>query len=219
MANCENRPVAPDFALFNKSGQLITSVDEWWRLAPPKSQIHWKDNRSAKELAKSWFRDGTLSPPEELTEVLRSNSAITPLCLERGVVEYPSAFDSVKGECANIDLMLYGRSAVIAIEAKADEPFAATVEKTLRAARGRTRTNFPKRLAAVVDALFSTSPDTLDGMGYQLLSGTAGVLARLAGRSLIPLLLSSTNSSLVCARKINLRLIGSSLNCSRTASG
>jgi len=104
-----------------------------------------------------------------------------PLHLERGVAEYQSSFDTFQGERSNIDLMLYARSAIIAIEAKADEPFAATVKKKLEEAHRRPRTNFPMRLSALVDALFPALPNTLDDMGYQLLSGTAGVIAE-AGR-------------------------------------
>ena len=39
-----------------KNGHNIHSVDDWLRFAPPeKGESHWKDGRSAKELAKAWF--------------------------------------------------------------------------------------------------------------------------------------------------------------------
>jgi hypothetical protein len=47
-----------------KSGNEINSVEDWFRCAPPKmGKLHWKDGRSAKELAQSWFRLGVPKPP------------------------------------------------------------------------------------------------------------------------------------------------------------
>ena len=35
-----------------KKGKIIKSVDDWYNAAPPKNpSLHWKDGRSAKELA------------------------------------------------------------------------------------------------------------------------------------------------------------------------
>ena len=37
----------------SKKGKQINSVDDWYKYAPPmKKDIHWKDGKSAKELAK-----------------------------------------------------------------------------------------------------------------------------------------------------------------------
>ena len=37
----------------NKKGKIINCVDDWYSVAPPKNpSLHWKDGRSAKELAK-----------------------------------------------------------------------------------------------------------------------------------------------------------------------
>jgi hypothetical protein len=55
----------------SKSGRDILSVDDWLRYAPPKmGSRHWKDRRSAKELARSWFRRESASPPEKLRLLL-----------------------------------------------------------------------------------------------------------------------------------------------------
>ena len=36
-----------------KKGKIIKSIDDWYNAAPPKNpSLHWKDGRSAKELAK-----------------------------------------------------------------------------------------------------------------------------------------------------------------------
>ena len=51
----------------HKSGHEILSVEDWLKYAPPKKgELQWKDKRSAKELARSWFRNGTPNPPDEL---------------------------------------------------------------------------------------------------------------------------------------------------------
>ena len=41
----------------HKSGHEILSVEDWFKYAPPKKgELQWKDKRSAKELAQSWFQ-------------------------------------------------------------------------------------------------------------------------------------------------------------------
>jgi hypothetical protein len=48
------------------SGQIIDSVDDWFRLAPPAGrQTQWVTYRSAKELARRWV--GGEIPPEAQT--------------------------------------------------------------------------------------------------------------------------------------------------------
>jgi len=51
----------------SSDGKPIRSIDDWFNLAPPKKgRKQWKDGRSAKELAKAWFRTGRAKVPEEL---------------------------------------------------------------------------------------------------------------------------------------------------------
>jgi hypothetical protein len=57
----------------HKSGHEIRSVEDWFQYAPPKmGALHWKDKRSAKELAQSWFRNGIPRPPDELVALLEA---------------------------------------------------------------------------------------------------------------------------------------------------
>jgi len=57
----------------HKSGHEIRSVEDWFKYAPPKKgELQWKDKRSAKELAQSWFRDGTPKPPDEFRALLEA---------------------------------------------------------------------------------------------------------------------------------------------------
>ncbi len=67
----------------NSNGQPIQTVDEWEKLAPPKErEKHWKDGRSAKELAKAWFRTGGPKVPEELDTLFRSHLSTEDLAIE-----------------------------------------------------------------------------------------------------------------------------------------
>lgn len=57
-----------------KNGQLITSVDDWFRHAPPKGGAdHWRDGRSAKELARAWIESGSVAVPDELSAPRRDS--------------------------------------------------------------------------------------------------------------------------------------------------
>ncbi|EOS54305.1 hypothetical protein [Paenibacillus barengoltzii] len=41
------------------NGNIIANTDDWLRYSPPdKKELQWRNGRSAKELAKSWFRTG-----------------------------------------------------------------------------------------------------------------------------------------------------------------
>ena len=53
-----------------KKGKIIKSVDDWYNAAPPKNpSLHWKDGRSAKELAK-YMTSTKGYMPEEIENIL-----------------------------------------------------------------------------------------------------------------------------------------------------
>ena len=53
-----------------KGTKQINSVDDWYSVAPPKSpSLHWKDGRSAKELAK-YMISGNGYIPKEIENIL-----------------------------------------------------------------------------------------------------------------------------------------------------
>ena len=60
----------PIFKLTHSDGTPIASWEEWTR---PKRDYQWKEGRSAMELAKSWFRNGTPAPPQELLGLLNAH--------------------------------------------------------------------------------------------------------------------------------------------------
>jgi hypothetical protein len=53
--------------LVKKNGEAIQSWQDWER---PKREYHWKEGRSAMEVAKSWFRQSVAAPPKEIVQLL-----------------------------------------------------------------------------------------------------------------------------------------------------
>ena len=169
---------------FHKNDCEIRSIEEWFRCAPPKEGLrHWKDGRSAKELARSWFsQDGYPQVPDELTALLNSHRDTKGMVIYEGFPEHKVQLDSFRGETRNTDLVLLGYTdkgaIVISIEAKADEPFDQTIGERLNKVRG-THSNIPKRIDLLCQSLFGetvTAFPPLFNLRYQLLTGVAGAL-------------------------------------------
>lgn len=174
--------------LISKDGSPILTLEDWLRLAKPKSKAHWKDHRSAKEAARSWLAASASGavPPEIAGALQRSTSF--------GVVEEWAAepevqlpFDDFPGEPRNSDLLVRARDAngnfLIAVEAKADESFGETVAEALAAAVDRKlsnpRSNGVARIEGLASALFGPRREGEPPIGklrYQLLTATAGAL-------------------------------------------
>jgi hypothetical protein len=160
-------------------GKHICSVDEWFDHAPPKEgSRQWVDGRSAKELAKSFFQTGVSSPPKELTLLLSSSHALGQINLIEAWPEYKIQLDSFRGETRNADLAAIGLGLpgviAITVEAKADESFGNTIEKTL--AGIREKSNIPSRITTLAQAVLGRHPSEVSLLRYQLLHGTAASL-------------------------------------------
>lgn len=172
-----------------KNGQLITSVDDWFRHAPPKGGTdHWRDGRSAKELARAWFESGSVSVPDELSALLASHPDTRSAVLESAEPEARIAFDRHRGEVRNADLavraVLDGVPLAITIEAKADEPFDQLVPDTLADALDRLlERDRGAGIDRVRDLAISLLPPPRAGLPplrllrYQLLTAIAGTMA------------------------------------------
>ena len=174
---------SPEVRIFSKSGQEILSVEDWFAKAPPKQGArHWKDYRSAKELANSWFIAPTASPPEELLSFLRRSFPTGDLDLTDAYPECVIPLDRFGGEHRNTDLVILGttgtRKLLVSIEAKADEPFGDHfVGEYYDRRQAVPGSNVPARIAALTRALFNTEPDfRTRSLRYQLLHATAGTL-------------------------------------------
>ncbi len=164
----------------------IISIDEWFQKCPPEKGLkHWRDGRSAKELAKYWCNDISTTPIE-LKGLLEGHKDFTDIQIDIGSPEYETRFDQF-GKGRIHDLLLIGEQnkskVIIGIEAKVDESFGNDTVKgyylksILKRINGEG-TNVPNRIEQLLTALFR-KPITLEILDimYQLIHSTAGLLA------------------------------------------
>src|SRR3990167_4296690 len=171
--------------LKNAKGQLIESVDAWPR---PKRDYQWRPERSAMELARSWFRTGSLVCPRELISLFQSHDLTRDCTLLSGQPEFVTTLPE-RGEGRNHDLWLKGtcaaRGLTICVEAKADETFGERIGDAIDMARQRTlRTGMPARTKALLELLLGRTVDPRDepwrGLRYQLVTAVAGTAIQAA---------------------------------------
>jgi hypothetical protein len=167
----------------NQRGEEIVSVDDWLLKAPPKrGDKQWKDYRSAKELAKSWFRSPPASPPRELMEFLQHSFPSRKVILTEAVPELVIPLDNYAGEHRNADLVISGalgsEKLLISVEAKADEAFGDQLVGAYFDARlAVPKSNVPARITGLVRALFGSDLEAeIRGLRYQLLHSAAATL-------------------------------------------
>jgi len=151
--------------------------------------LHWRDGRSAKELAKAWCRNGMPpSPPPDLLALLATVPRLSRLEFLAGYPERRVRFDSAPGEPRNTDMALLcdgpsGRVA-ISIEAKAEESFGRALGDEIVVAASQwafsERSTKLKRLQLLVTTLLPPRRDgqtRLNELRYQLLTAIAGTFA------------------------------------------
>ena len=174
-----------------KHGHRLTTLEDWRLNAPPKSRLHWKDGRSAKENARLWL---SAAPrfPRGIAEVLRFCGSIGYVRSWAAAPETRVRFDAFRGEPANIDVLVKAEDEngpiVIGIEAKADETFGSTVGTTLSRARDRLAQNPRSEGVKRIQQLATTFGLDLKGsevlkLRYQLLTLTAATLAEAQRQS------------------------------------
>ena len=169
----------------HKSGHEICSVEDWHLWAPPKKRtLHWRDGRSAKELARSWFRSGMPTPPDELRSLMEKTFG-TGIVFEEAEPERIIQLDEFKGEQRNCDLVIAckreSQRIVVSVEAKADEPFGDSATGDYYDRKLQTRSKVPKRIEQLSAALFGTHLDgTIRKLRYQLLHSAVGALIAAA---------------------------------------
>jgi hypothetical protein len=171
----------------HKDGQPIRGLDDWFRLAPPKRhERHWKDGRSAKEVARSFVGEGAPGVPEELRALLGSASVLGAVEMTEASPEEKIVLDDYPGETRNADLagVGVGRTGTIAftIEAKADEEFGQTISERLADVRDAP-SNVPLRIRWLTHAVLGRSPDAAGQLRYQLLHGAAASLILASERA------------------------------------
>lgn len=181
--------------MINKEGKPIRNLETWYRLAGPKREGQWKDGRSAKESAKAWLEHTPACVPSEITQALRAHRDFGRILPDwEAEPEARVPFDSFGGEPSNLDVLITAEDEegplVIAVEAKADEPFGNTVETTLSQARKRKAENSASRGVDRVEnlaaAILGVPVDRLAEAGelrYQLLTASAAALAEAQRRA------------------------------------
>ncbi len=158
------------------TGEIIRSLDDWLRLAPPRQgEAHWRDFRSAKELAQSWLRNGEPAMPIEYAELLRSHRDTRSFKPTVGIAEMEIRIDEFGGP-RNSDMVVIGKSGrskiLLAVEAKADEEFAKTIADELRGLPPNS--NKPERVARLAAGVLNRELDpSLTSLRYQLLHALA----------------------------------------------
>ena len=161
----------------SKKGNQINSVDDWYNYAPPmKKDIHWKDGKSAKELAK-YIIEGNKYLPQEL-EVLLIKIGCQPSGELQGEPEAITGLKS-RGQGRTHDLLLVKENeVVVGIEAKVEEPLDEPVYKIIEDlimkkpedAKGKY-----ERLKYLYKCIYDSEIDNTY-LQYQLLTATVGTL-------------------------------------------
>ena len=171
--------------VIEKGGWRLTTLEEWHSYAPPKGRTHWKDGRSAKENARLWL-SAAPDLPSGIREVLRVCGSVGKLRSWSAEPEARVKFDAFGGEAANLDVLVKAEDEngpiVIGVEAKADEAFGLTVEKTLSEAQKRLARRPSSKGVERIRQLATTFGLDLDrreilDLRYQLLTLTAATLA------------------------------------------
>ena len=173
-------------AIYKKLTEL-TSLEAWERLAGPKSAGQWVDGRSAKEVARAWLEGNGTNLPPEVASVLAGHPAFGEVCTWQAEPEAKLRFDKFAGEPRNSDLVVHAQDAhghfLLAVEAKADEPFSETVTEALAKALERKlendRSNGVARIQQLAKALLGPRMPLDPPVGdirYQLLTACAGAL-------------------------------------------
>jgi hypothetical protein len=162
------------------NGNHIHSVEDWFTFSPPaKGVVQWKDGRSAKELAKAWFRTGKAEMPTELTALLDSCPLTKNFRLLFGTPEMETVLDDFRGSGRIHDMILVGEAddkrVLVSIEAKVDESFGELIgEYIVKSTKANERSQVPNRIAHLSKAIFGEK-DT-SALRYQLLHAVAGTL-------------------------------------------
>jgi hypothetical protein len=147
-------------------------------------KLHWKDGRSAKELAQSWFRLGVPKPPDELRTLLKLKFG-TGIIFDEVKPECIIELDEFPGEHRNCDLVVLCRSGTreiaINIEAKVDEPFGDNTVGIYYDQKTNSQSNVPERIRQLSLGLFGREPDeAIRTLRYQLLHAAAATLIEAA---------------------------------------
>ena len=183
----------------DSKGGLISDMDQWRSLV---RREHWRRGRSAYSLADFIFnRDGATRIERVISSVLSH-----PVMFDQGTPEYAARFDRYGGP-ARLDVGIIGRtgsgsSLFVGLEAKVDEPFGTETvcerhQKAAEYLKRCPRSNAAARVTELLARYFGVSGEPcesrLAGVGYQLLTGSAGTVAQQSEVSVFFIAVFRTN--------------------------
>jgi hypothetical protein len=187
----EISPFDGSLRIIGKKGQLISTVPEWGSFASPAGQSkHWKDCRSAKEVARAWVGSPKPMIPKDLVSLLDSEPKTQAMTFGCVRLEARLRLDKRRGNTRNTDVLAYGRAGgqptIVAIEAKADESFGPRLGAAADSGRSKN-SKVRERVNELCTALFGRplgsepkrDPE-LTSVRYQLVHGLVGVLNEAA---------------------------------------
>lgn len=159
--------------ILKKSNESINTVEDWKALAPPKKKDkHWKDGRSAKELAKYMIKSQGYLPIEieKILDDINFNENISFIGEPEAITELVG-----RGEGRNHDILINGENKIIiGIEAKADEKFGDKISEEFK--KLDITDNKIKRIISLYKDVYGTDNLQEYDSRYQLLTATVGTL-------------------------------------------
>ncbi|MFN3349199.1 DUF6946 family protein [Pseudorhodoplanes sp.] len=137
-----------------------------------KGQAHWRQGRSAYEAAHSWFRAQDIPAP--IRDLLKTDPVFGDAILLRAYFERQTRFDEIARGPSQTDVLAILKTgsgpAILAVEAKVDEPFGPTVKQWHDGGVIKQR-----RLLGLL-ARLRIDHTAADELRYQLLHRTAATL-------------------------------------------
>lgn len=176
-------------AVIGPRGARIHSVAEWQRLAPPARSHQWRAGRSAMESARAWFTGGSPEArvPSGIRALLDGHPSTRGAMICTVFPEHETRLDDF-GRGRQHDVLACGmvgdNPLVLAIEAKADEPFGELIGRVAEPAVGERGSALqaapsrrPERVAQLVELVVGRGlDDAISDLRYQLLHAVAGTL-------------------------------------------
>lgn len=162
---------------------IIEDIESWKKYAPPMGKDkHWRDGRSAKELAR-YITSSLPSIPQEICD------SIPPICNFDGdtnfqwEAEYITEFVKFgygTGRGRTHDTIIYNEKIFIGIEAKADEKFGREISQELSEAKS----NKMMRINNLCALLFRDGTTNHLNIRYQLVHALSGILLEANARKI-----------------------------------
>ncbi len=154
----------------------IVDMDTWFAKAPPRAgEKHWKDGRSAKELARYMTGCYPNLPCEMEAALSQFTTADTAFDWQAEYVTDLAKYGLGQGEGRNHDAFLFGAHLVVGIEGKADEPFGS---QYVTDAWENGSNNKKRRIDGMLPMLYGhgVTGENAPHIRYQLLTASAATL-------------------------------------------